>query len=163
MSIRNLLTVTGTFLILVGLASVPAHGQTEGPEQLVGVWLISETVETTPDGTTTNADPRPGLYMFTERHFSNMLIPSVEPRAPLSAERTDAERLAAYDNFIADAGTYAATDSEITVRNIIAKIPNVMPPFRAGTDLSYGYRFEGESLILTLQGMGSTWCDYLSS
>ncbi len=83
-----------------------------------------------------------------------MLIPSVEQRAPLSAERTDQERLAAFENFIADAGTYESTDSEITVHNIIAKIPNVMPPFRAGADLTYGYKFEGESLMLTLRGMG---------
>ena len=154
MSIRRLLTIIVTFVILVGLGSVSAQSPTSSPGELVGVWLISETVVTTTDGTTRNENPQPGLYIFTERHFSNMLIPSVEQRAPLSAERTDQERLAAFENFIADEGTYESTDSEITVHNIIAKIPNVMPPFRAGADLTYGYKFEGESLMLTLRGMG---------
>ena len=151
MSIRRLLTIIVTFVILVGWGSVSAQSPTGSPRELVGVWLISETVVTTTDGTTRNENPQPGLYIFTERHFSNMLIPR-EQRAPLSAEGTDQERLAAFENFIADAGTYESTDSEITVHNIIAKIPNVMPPFRAGADLTYGYKFEGESLMLTLRG-----------
>lgn len=119
---------------------------------LVGAWLITSTSVTTPAGTSLNDSPQPGLYIFTDRHFSNMLIPSSEARPPLSAARTAEERLTAYDNFIADAGTYELADSTLTVVNIIAKVPNVMPPHRSSRGLTYRYRLRGDSLTLTLRG-----------
>ena len=92
------------------------RGQRSG---LVGVWLIVETTVTTPDSTTTDENPQPGIYIFTERHFSNMLVPR-ENRPLFSEERTDEERLVAYDNFIADSGSYELTDSLLTTHNMIA-------------------------------------------
>jgi hypothetical protein len=59
----------------------------------------------------------------------------------------------AYDNFIADAGTYEYTDTTLTVRNIIAKVPNVMPPYASGP-VTYHWRLDGEALVLTLR---SAW------
>ncbi len=117
---------------------------------LVGAWTIIETTVTTSSGSTTDSNPQPGLYMFTERHFSNMLIP-FGARSRFSAARTDEEKLRAYDNFIADAGTYEVDGSVVTVRNIIAKVPNVMPPY-AGGSVTYRFRFDGTSLLLTLTG-----------
>ena len=149
---RNLLTITVTSVILLGCGSTERREEIGSQTKLIGAWLITETSVTTPDGTTTNENPQPGVYIFTEQHFSNMLIPSVEGRLPFSSQRTDEERLAAYDNFIADAGTYEISGSEITVHNIIAKEPNVMPPFSVDDDLIYGYSFDGESMVLTLRG-----------
>jgi len=111
---------------------------------LIGAWLIVETTVTTPTGTTTNENPQPGVYIFTERHFSNMLIPNAEGRSPFTEERTDEERLAAYDNFIADSGSYELTDSLLTTHNIIAKVPNAM-----NGGFPYRYSLEGDSLVLT--------------
>lgn len=119
---------------------------------LVGVWSISETSIVGPAGTSVNKNPQPGLYIFTDRHFSIVLIPGGE-RPPFSSMATDEERLAAYDNLIVDAGTYQRTDSTFTIENIIAKIPNVMPPHSTG-DLTFRYQLGGDadSLILTLEG-----------
>lgn len=80
-----------------------------------------------------------------------MLIPGPE-RAPFSQDRTDEERLRAYDNFIADGGTYEHTESTLTASNIIAKVPNVMPPYRTTGPLTYEWRLDGEDLVLTLHG-----------
>lgn len=153
MTSRNVLLIAAT---IVGL---PACRRAERVESqiayrspLVGAWLISATSVTTPTGTSINEDPQPGLYIFTGRHFSNMLIPNPEGRLPFSADRTAEERLAAYENFIADAGTYEITDSTLTVENIIAKVPNVMPPHRSSSGLTYRYHFEGDSLVLTFRG-----------
>ena len=129
----------------------PVENEEPGSNPLVGVWLITETSVTEPTGTSVNQNPEAGLYVFTEHHFSNILIPG-SLREPLSAERTDEERLAAFDNFIADAGTYDYKKSTLTARNIIAKIPNVMPPHRTSAELTYRWRLEGDELILILQG-----------
>lgn len=153
--------VTSRNVLLIASMIVGLHGcrRVEGVKHqiahrspLVGAWLITATSVTTPMGASVNEDPQPGLYIFTERHFSNMLIPNPEGRLPFSADRTAEERLAAYDNFIADAGTYLLTDSTLIAENIIAKVPNVMPPHRSSSSLTYRYRFEGDSLVLTLRG-----------
>jgi len=115
---------------------------------LVGVWLVTETTTTTPTGTVVNDQPQPGIYVFTEHHFSNALIPSGE-RALFSDAPTDQERLTAYDNFITDVGTYDATDSTLTTRNIIAKVPNVMT---GEVGITYRYSVEGDTLRLTFSG-----------
>jgi len=144
---------------ILGLAALSAHAcspslslENRRPDRnpFVGAWVISRVSVTDPAGTTVNDSPEPGLYIFTERHFSNMLIPGAE-RAPFSPARTDDERLAAYDNFIADAGTYEYTATTLTARNIIAKVPNVMPPY-ASDPVTYQWHFDGEALVLTLRG-----------
>lgn len=128
--------------------------QSESPLEnpLVGVWSITETSIAGPADTSVNESPQPGLYIFTDRHFSIVLIPGAE-RPPFSSSTTDAQRLAAYDNLIVDAGRYRRTDSTFAIENIIAKIPNVMPPHSTG-DLTFRYRLgeDADSLILTLQG-----------
>jgi hypothetical protein len=128
----------------------PVEDERSGRNPFVGAWVITRAAVTDPAGTTVNEDPEPGLYIFTERHFSNMLIPGGD-RAPFREESTGEERLAAYDNFIADAGTYEYTDTTLTVRNIIAKVPNVMPPYASGP-VTYRWRLDGETLALTLRG-----------
>lgn len=156
MTSRNLFVIG---LMIVGLHSCrpvePVESQGTSQNPLVGAWLITATSVTGPTGTSINENPQPGLYIFTDRHFSNMLIRGPE-RLPFSPDRTDKERLkerlAAYDNFIADAGSYELTDSTFTVKNIIAKVPNVMPPHRSTAGLTYRWHFEGDSLILLLEG-----------
>ncbi len=152
MRLRDFLKITIVCALLQGCASTGQDEEASSRTQLIGAWLITETSVTTEEGTTTNENPQPGVYIFTERHFSNMLIPNKEGRPPFSTARTDAERLAAYDNFIADSGSYELTDSSLTTHNIIAKEPNVMPPYNVDDGLTYGYSFEGESLVLTLRG-----------
>ena len=143
------ITLMVAMLIVGTVVQDRVDAQTSG-NPLVGAWSIVETTVTTSSGSTTESNPQPGFYMFTERHFSNMLIP-FGARSNFSATRTDEERLRAYDNFIADAGTYEVDGSVITVDNIIAKVPNAMPP-RVTDGLTYRFRFDGESLVLILTG-----------
>ena len=126
----------------------PVESEPTASNPFVGAWLITETTVTDSTGTTVNENPEAGLYVFTERHFSNMLVPGAE-RAPFSQEPTDEERLGAYVNFIADAGTYEYTESTLSVDNIIAKVPNVMPPF--GFAMTYQWRLDGDDLFLTFR------------
>jgi len=149
---RRMFAILGVAALSVQACSPPQPVESARPDgnPFVGAWVITRASVTDPTGTTVNDSPEPGLYLFTERHFSNMLIPGAE-RAPFSPEGTDEERLAAYDNFIADAGTYEYTDTTLTVHNIIAKVPNVMPPYASGP-VTYQWRPDGEALVLTLRG-----------
>ena len=116
---------------------------------LVGAWLIKETSVTTTEGTSTDKNPPPGIYIFTEQHFSNTLIPKAEERLPFTNQTTQDEMLAAYNNFIAEAGSYEVTESTLTTHNIVAKIPNFM-----NGRIVYRYKLEGDSLTLILHDDG---------
>jgi len=142
-SVLIVLTIGG----LVG-CDAPSSNQPVLRSELIGVWLITETATTTPAGKVVNDQPQPGIYIFTDSHFSNVLIPG-SGRALFSDTPTDQERLTAYDNFITDIGTYDATDSTLTTHNIIAKVPNVMT---GGIGITYRYRVEGDTLRLTFSG-----------
>jgi hypothetical protein len=116
-------------------------------DPLVGAWRIVETRISTTDSTWVDPTPQPGLYLFTEDHLSNMLIQGTQPREPFPSNPSPEQRLAAYDPFIADAGSYLRTDSTLEVRNVIAKVPNVM-----NYEQTYRYRLSGDSLTLTFSG-----------
>jgi len=111
---------------------------------LVGAWWIVETTTISPDSTWVNSSPQPGMYVFTESHFSLMLVQGSESRKHILPNPTDEERLAAFNPFIADAGTYVRTDSTIEANNLIAKWPDVME-----YQLSYRYSLWGDSLRLS--------------
>ena len=123
----------------------------------VGAWLITETACSTAEGTVVNEGPQTGLYVFTERHFSLMLIPGAEARPLFSESRTDQERLAAYDNFIADAGTYDVSGDVLTTDNMIAKVPNAMDG-----GFPHRYSLEEDSLVLSFEGGWAPPCDELT-
>lgn len=140
--------VAGFLLISTFAAScAPGTGSTTDDGQgLIGTWLITETSRTTADSSWVNENPQPGVYIFTERHFSLMLIPGDSARADWPADPTPEQRLAAFENFVADAGSYEATDTLITMRNIIAKLPWAM---NLGGGGPYRYSISGDTLTLT--------------
>jgi len=135
----------GWRISLIAMLFAACTAQSASPENdLVGAWLIVETAIRVGDSVSVNQGPQPGIYVFTDEHFSNMLVQGAEPREPFSASTTPELRLAAYDRFIADAGSYELTDSTLTTRNLIAKVPNVM-----NDGFAYRYTLEGDSLWLT--------------
>ena len=135
-------------LLMAGMTLLACSDVTDEDGMLIGAWIIIETMITDSGETTAIPDPQPGLYIFTERHFSTMLVPRGQ-RQPISEARTDEERLAAFDNFVADAGTYHLEGSALVTDNIIAKIPNGMT-----ARIPYEYDFDGDELLLTLE---SAW------
>jgi hypothetical protein len=135
--------------------AAPSETDVEAAPSLEGAWRVAASSVTTPDTSFTNTNPQPSLYIFLERHYSVMFVPGNEPRALFSGDQlvlgaeepTDAEKIAAFDSFIANSGTYEVTGSTLTTRPIVAKTPN----FMAGESLTFTYEFEGESLRLTLR------------
>jgi len=157
-----LLALLSAMLTVGGCAPAPEESAAEEPvmqETLEGAWRVTEESFESPDASWTNTNPQPSLYIFAKQHYSIMLVPSgsdggSQPRElfpgnePVlgSAEPTDAEKVAAYDSFIANSGTYEVSGSSLTTRPMVAKSPNVM----SGESLTYTYQIEGDTLQLTL-------------
>ena len=109
---------------------------------LIGAWQPVEI--TKPDGKVVTG-LEVGLYIFTQNHFSRTYWPD-KPRPFLDADpakRTNDQRLAAYDNYHANAGTYKVSGSTLTLQIMTAK----------NAQASYGpqvfeYRIEGDTLSI---------------
>ena len=141
-------------LAFMANACQPSSPPAEQVNPLEGAWQISESSFTSPDTSYTITDPQPSLYLFAERHYSIMLVPVSEPRplavgdAPIigAVDPTDAEKVASWDTFIANSGTYEVTDSTITIRPMVAKSANLMA---AGGPLTYTYHVMEDMLHMT--------------
>jgi hypothetical protein len=134
----------------------PAVEEAASLEQpLEGAWKAVEVSVTAADTSWTATDLQPSLYIFAAQHYSIMFVPDTEPRQLFSGddpvlglvEPTDAEKVAAFDSFIANSGTYGVSGSTLTTRPIVAKTPN----FMAGGSLTFTYQIEGDTLWLTLR------------
>ncbi len=118
--------------------------ETELRNTLLGVWRITEVSVNSPDTTWTSKNPQPGLYIFSDRHYSTILVRGTEDRMPFTDDTTDEEVLAAFQIFIANAGTYEVTNTELTIHPFVAKLPNSM-----NGGFTYWYTVHGDSLVLT--------------
>lgn len=128
---------------------VPVSAQTP---TLKGAWRVTSV--TSADGKV-NSSPEPGLYIFTDRHYGIQFVNAPRP-ASAGQSTPDKERLAAYDAFTANTGTYEVKGSTLMTRPIVAKNPGVM----TGPGQQSTIKFEGSSvLVLTspnADGKGST-------
>ena len=95
---------------------------------LEGAWKIVKVSYTSPDTSWTHHDPQPSLYIFAKAHYSIMYVQDTKPRAQFAEQgnSTDEEKLAAYNSFVANSGTYDVKGSMLTIRPIVAKNPNFM-------------------------------------
>jgi hypothetical protein len=115
-----------TIIIILGMVScrTPCGG---GPSKLEGVWHITE-IEFLDGSKPANMAPLPSLVIFTPHHYSMVWLPGAEaPRA--FAERwhpTDIEKIARYDAFIVNTGTYEVLDTILTMHPIVARVPEFM-------------------------------------
>lgn len=109
---------------------------------LDGAWQVI-AVEVTGNGATAHKQPQPSLVLFSGEYYSWSRVTTTSPRALFVAETpTDAERIAAYDSVLFNAGKYAVSDSILTVWPVVARSPNYM----GGASESYRYRLSGDTL-----------------
>ena len=134
--------------IVLALLSASALWAQVGSKALQGTWKITEISVQSPEGNWNTTSPQPGLYIFGDGYYSTVIIPGKNARKVFSDSATDAERLAAFDNFVANAGTYEISGSTIHVRPTVAKVPGAM---QADADFTYDYTLNGDSLELVLK------------
>ena len=128
------------FLMLVALTCVfvTSNAGAQSSGSLKGAWKI--VAVTAADGKVDTA-PQPGLYVFSDKHYSIQWVNGARP-ATAGTTSPDKDRLAAYDAFIANTGTYEVKGNTLTTKPIVAKNPSVM-----GTTAPSELRFEGTSVV----------------
>lgn len=98
-------------------------------EVLKGAWRLLETAIRSPHQPwDVRQAPQGGLFVFTSRHYSYFYTRGSDrrPRFAEANRPTEAERAAAYNTFIAGAGTYAFDGKTVALRADFRKNPNEM-------------------------------------
>jgi hypothetical protein len=117
---------------------------------LRGVWKITELASRAP-GAAWEVRPTPALsqYIFTGRHYSYMYVPGTGPRKTIAGDPnrpTDAEKVEAYNSFVAASGTYEWSGRTLTLVALVHKNPNEME----GTPLVHTAELDGDTLRMTI-------------
>ncbi len=130
------------FLIL----AVAASGQAKR-NSLEGTWQAIEVVHTGPHAATIK--PGPNLSIWSGTHYARVLVEAKDrPVLANPASATADELREVWGPFVAEAGSYEATDSVITFHPAVAKNPAAMAP---GTSIVASYKLDGKTLTLTIQ------------
>ena len=139
---RIIITCMTALAILLIVQSAAAQGKLEG------VWKVTEVSMSGPDAFRVS-NPQPSLYIFTKKHFSMASITADKPRPNQSLEKaTDAQKLAAWEGFDADAGTYEVKGTTVTTQGVASKDPEDMQP---GKPHIFDFKIDGNTLLLTLK------------
>ncbi len=125
-------------IVLATVQSAAAQGKLEG------VWKITQVTLTGPNaGTITPAEP--GIWIFTKKHASFVSVTGDKPRPSLpQKDATDAQKVATWTPFAANASTYEVKGTTITVHPIIGK-----NPIEPGSFTTVDFKVEGNTLTLS--------------
>lgn len=136
----NLVTVAVFFTDLLVATSAQAQGSIEG------TWQMYEVTVSRGANFRTAINPNLGLLMFTERHYGMFVNAGDRPDVPPGSGplATDELKLAAFESFIANAGTYEVSGSKLTLHLMLARSPSGL-----GSSPEFGYRIDGDKLITT--------------
>jgi len=133
----------GLTLMVLCATAVSAQSSTKKP--IEGAWKVIEIVVTGHNASNI-PNPQPGLILFTQKHYSVMWVPGNQPRSLFKGEGpTDQEKIAAYDSFVANSGTYELAGTTLTFHPMVSRSPN----FMAGGVSKSEVRIEGTTLWLT--------------
>src|SRR5712691_4969992 len=133
----------GLTLLVLCTTVVSAQSSTKKP--IEGTWKVTEIVVTGADASNVT-NPQPGLIIFAQKHYSAMWVSGNQPRSLFKGkDPTDQEKIAAYDSFVANSGTYEVAGATLTLHPMVARSPN----FIAGGVSKFQLRIEGTTLWLT--------------
>jgi Lipocalin-like domain len=148
-----------SLVLLAAVSGITSTAIAQGSSELAGGWIVTSWISE--DGEI-NSEPQRGLYIFTESgNYSIMLVNGDEERAQYEEifEPTDAEKLGAYDSFIANSGRYRVNGDSLTYEAYMAKNPNYMAGFGpdAANGTTVGFTIADGILTLTeSNGSGAT-------
>ena len=134
-------------IILLSIA-IATCGQAFADERLEGAWLAMEVTDSTGN---VDAEPHPGLLIFTAKHYSIMYTTGQKPRAVLDENPNDAQTIAAYETLVANTGRYSVSGDKIMTRAFVAKHPNYMSDWPENQAI-FTYSLVDDRLILVAEG-----------
>jgi Lipocalin-like domain len=119
---------------------------------LTGAWEVTKLQMTGPKAQTIT-NPQPGLYLFTGKYFSIMMVMGDRPRPihptlPEVPKATVQEILAVYGPYVANTGTYEINGDALIMHPIVSKNPELM-----GGSVIYSFEIHGNSLTLKMMKM----------
>ena len=97
------------------------------------------------------------VYLFTGRHYSVNYANIAEPRVRFAVDTapTNAEKLQAYDTFVANSGTFELVGDTLTTHPVISRNPG----FMGGGQDRFVMRTAGDTLWLTHVPGGFRWAN----
>lgn len=139
--------MTNKMVLVVLVAVTFACRAASNPENaLLGVWQI-QTIENIPGDGSMNNSPLPSLAIFTRSHYSLVWMPGAKAMREFKQRwlPTDEEKIQRYGEIVVNSGTYTQTESTITARPVVSRVPE----FMGGGRMLYSYHVDGHTLLLT--------------
>jgi Lipocalin-like domain len=139
------ITLLGLFAVAVSV-----YGQSSATRNpLVGAWRVTEIDDANRPPIT---NPQPGLYIFTEQHYSFVRINGTGPLPdyPSNDKATDADKVAVFNALYLNTGTYTVTANMLTTKAMVAK-----SAFVIGAGNQYEFAVNGKALVLTQKPSGA--------
>ncbi len=134
--------------VLAASLLTACEGAERSESPLEGAWSVASIHVSGPDSAASTT-VQPSLFLFGDKHYSMMRVTGNQPRTLAATDSpTDAEKLAAYNSFIANTGAYEVADSTLTIHPVVARSPNYMS---GGSDI-YHFRVSGDTLWLSNTG-----------
>jgi hypothetical protein len=135
---------------LVLVMAFSAAGASAQDTRLRGVWKVTELASRAPGADwEVRTTPYLSQYIFTEKHYSYMYVPGAGPRKVIAGDPnrpTDAEKVDAYNSFVAASGAYELSGRTLTMTALVHKNPNEMD----GKPLTYTTELNGTTLRMTI-------------
>jgi Lipocalin-like domain len=145
---RRLPVLLAVAFFLATNPATPAQ-KTPAAADIRGVWKVTELAWRAPGAEWEDRTPSLSQYIFTGKHYSYMYVPGAGPRKLFAGDPnrpTDAEKVEAYNSFIAASGTYTLSGQILTTRALVHKNPNEM----TGKPLTYTVEFDGNTLRMVI-------------
>src|SRR5262249_42726510 len=116
---------TAGVAMIVAVACYVAACSASATSPIEGEWRIAEMTDTNANPSNTT-DP-PSMVILGKKNYTMIYGIGAQPRAAFKAVTpTPEEKMAAFDSFVANAGTYELAGSMLTIRPVISKHPNFM-------------------------------------
>lgn len=120
----NLKTLILSCLVFTSFTTVLCQNSIQG------AWKRSELHVKSPDTSFVMTDLPAGLFMFTEKHYSMMYVIPRADRPDIKGipdrDVTTEQAEAIFRSIVAQSGTYEVAGSNLTLRPVVAKRPDVM-------------------------------------
>lgn len=139
-------------VILLGLFAVAVTVEGQSPatrNPLVGAWRVAEIDDANRPPI---ANPQPGLYIFTEQHYSFVRINGTGPLPdyPSNDKASDADKVTVFNVLYINSGTYTVNANMLTTKAMVAK-----SAFVIGSSNQYQFAVNGNALVLTQKSSGA--------
>jgi len=139
-------------LFVLTLTVYAQYGQPPAKKNpVMGAWKVTEV--TNPNQPTIT-NPQPGLYVFTESHYSAVRIQGTKPLPAYASNdvATDADKVAVFNALYMNTGAYRITGS-----NTLTTMPQVAKSafaFAPGRTTDYEFTISGNTLTLAQKPNG---------